>query len=125
MQYPTALKTSRMQAVLSYMNSGFLDLMAGGTIVVSIPLDAVCGVVSNDTLTFSGFPKSAAASSTNTITTAQLRPVSGSVISGLTVGIPGSGAQVIIDNSLNTLVLTNTQNVTVSGSPAPRIVHAA
>jgi len=113
-----------MQAVLSYMNSGFLDLMAGGTIVVTIPLDAVCGVVSNDTLTFSGFPKSAAASSANTITTAQLRPASGSVISGLTVGIPGSGAQVLIDNGLNTLVLANTQNVTVSGAPAPRIVHS-
>lgn len=125
MLYPTALKTARMQATATYLNSGFLDLMAGATIALSFPLDSVSGTVSADTLTFSGFPKVATVSSPNTITSAQLRPVSGTPITGLTVGILGSGAQVVIDNGVSTLALVATQIVTVSGAPSPRIVHAA
>lgn len=125
MLYPTALKTARMQAVVTYLNSGFLDLMAGGSIAVSVPLDSTSGAVSNDTLTFSGFPKSVASGGSYTLTSAQLRPVSGAVISGLTVGLPGSGAQVIIDNGVASLSLVATQMVTVAGSPGPRLVHTA
>jgi hypothetical protein len=125
MLYPTALKTARMQAVVTYLNSGFLDLMAGASIAVSVPLDATSGTVSNDTLTFSSFPKSVTSAGAYTITSAQLRPVSGSVITGLTVGLPGSGAQVIIDNGVASLALVATQVVTVAGSPGPRLVHAA
>lgn len=125
MLYPTALKTTRMQAVATYLNSGFLDLMAGSSIAVSLPLDVTSGTVSNDTLTFSSFPKSVTSAGAFTITSAQLRPLSGAVISGLTVGILGSGAQVIIDNSVSSLALVPTQVVTVAGSPGPRLVHAA
>lgn len=126
MQYPNNLKALRMTAQRDWMNSGFLELLnGGGGTLASVPLDSTSGTVVVDTLTLAGFPKTVTAALAGTIAAVRVRATDGQSITGITFGIPASGAQVIIDNGIGTLDLLSGQSVTVLASPAPRFVHAA
>lgn len=80
---------------------------AGGTLV-TFTLNDPCGTVAAKVLTFSGTPKSATASASGTAAKAELRDSNGVVIvNGLTVGLSGSGANIILDS----VAIINTRTV--------------
>lgn len=80
--------------------SGFLELLgASNELIAQVPLNATAGVVAGTTLTFSGFPKSATPALFGTaIASARLRTSGNAdLATGFTVGLAGSGAQVIVN----------------------------
>lgn len=97
---------------------GSLELLnAGGTVLASFPLNTPASTSSGAVTTFSGFPKSASGTA-GTVASARLRTSGGSDFrTGIGVGIPGSGAPVIVDNGVGTLVITGGQTVTVAAGP--------
>lgn len=97
---------------------GSLQLLAsGGGVLGSVTLNTPAGTATGAVLTFAGFPKSTSGTA-GTVASARLRTAAGADYkTGLTVGIPGSGAQVIVDNGLGTLVIGAGQTVTVAASP--------
>lgn len=107
----------RMQGVVSAIDdsgNGVLRLLAGGTILSSITLQNPCGTVSGTVLTFTGNLIDASASNTGLATAARIDDASGiTMISGLTVGIPGSGADILLTNGLNNTLVTAGQTVAV------------
>jgi len=118
--YSTAVKTARMNAVVTALGSSAkLQIGTAGmaTILATIVLDATAGTVSNGVLTLSGMPKNVAASAAGVAAAARLR-TSGDVdiITGLTVGT--SGTDIIIDNT--NIASGQTVNVT-----SVVITHAA
>lgn len=127
MTYSTAHKQARMTTTRDRLNAGSLVVTdSGGTTLFSVPLDNPSGTASGAVLTLAGFPKTVTASAGGTAAAAKL--VNSSAVdekTGLTVGIPGSGAAVIIDNGSGSLAITMLASVTVSGTPAPTLTHAA
>lgn len=127
MTYSTAHKQARMTTTRDRLNAGSLVVTdSGGTTLFSVPLDNPSGTASGAVLTLAGFPKTVTASAGGTAAAAKL--VNSSAVdekTGLTVGIPGSGAAVIIDNGSGSLAITALASVTISGSPAPTLTHAA
>lgn len=120
--YSAATKTARMTAVRDQIDAGSAGgkLEIGTTAMAAVlhttTLDTVCGTVSGSTLTMSGFPKTTAATATGTAAAARIRDSDNNdVVTGLTVGL--SGADVILDS----LSITNGQNVTISSAA---ITHA-
>lgn len=100
------------------LNGGTCDLLsAGGAVLASVVFGTPAGTSAGAVTTFSGFPKSATGSA-GTVASARFR-TSGAADykTGLTVGIPGSGAQVIVDNGAGTLAITAGQTVTVAINP--------
>ena len=121
MTYSTTVKNARMQAVVTEIgSSGKLEIGTAGmaSVLVTIPLDAVAGTVSNGVLTLSGFPKSdAEADASGFAAAARIRTGANvDVITGLTVGT--SGAAIVLD-SVN---INAGQAVTISSAT---ITHAA
>lgn len=102
MTYSTALKTARMNAIVSIAGSGAkLEIGTAGmtTILASFTFGSVIGTVSGDTLTFSGLPLSdTSADATGTAAEARIR-TSGNVdiITGLTVS--STSGNIILDNT--------------------------
>ncbi len=97
--YSAAELNSALQGRQARLNGGFLDLLdAGGAIVARATFDSPCGVVVASTLTFSGFPKTVTPAQTGVaIASARLRYASNTdAATGFTVGLAGSGAQVIV-----------------------------
>lgn len=127
MTYSTAHKSARMTTTRDRLNAGALQVVdAGGAVLFTVPLDNPCGSVSGAVLTMSGFPKTVTASGGGTAAAARLQNASSvDEKTGLTVGVPGSNAQVVIDNGSGTLAIALGASVTVSGSPAPTLTHAA
>lgn len=127
MTYSTAHKTARMTTTRDRLNAGSLQVVdAGGNALFSVPLNNPAGTVSGAMLTLAGFPKTVTASAGGTAASARLQNSSSAdEKTGLTVGVPGSGAQVTIDNGTGTLAVSLGASVTVSGSPAPTLTHAA
>lgn len=81
------------------LSNGFLDLLgAGGELISTTVLNATAGVVAGTTLTFSGFPKSSVPNVTGVaVASARLRTAGGAdLATGFSVGLAGSGAQVIV-----------------------------
>lgn len=116
--YNAATKTARMTAVRDQIDAGTgagtLEIGPTGlaTVCVTITLNDPSGTVSGNVLTFSGFPKTVAASATCTAGEARLKDSSGTaVITGLTVGT--SGTNIILDNT----AINSGQNVTINASP--------
>lgn len=106
---PTAINY-RLQGVVSAIDSGgsngSLVLLAGAVVAATDQLALPCGTVSGGILTFSGTPLLGTASATGIVTTAQIRNSAGNVVAaGLTVGIPGSTADVIIATGQNSLLV--------------------
>lgn len=101
---------ARLQGVADTIDSagnGFFVLTAGGTSVSSIQLSIPCGTVSGGVLTFVGTLVDPAAANTGTVDSAMVTDANGNaVVTGLTVGIPLSGREVIINNGLNSTVIS-------------------
>jgi hypothetical protein len=108
--YSTAAINARLQGVIDTIDAsgnGFFLLKAGSTTVSTIQLSNPCGTVSGGVLTFSGTLLDDSADATGTVDSASITDASGNVVvSGLTVGIPLTGAEVIISNGLNSLLIT-------------------
>jgi hypothetical protein len=119
-QYSSIAIDDRLQGVVTAIDdsgNGVLRLLAGGTIVSSITFPIPCGTVSGTVLTFTGNLIDASAAHTGFATAARIEDGAGNVmISGLTVGIPGSSADIILSNGLNSTLVTAGQTVSfVSG----------
>lgn len=121
--YTTAVKTARMTAVRDQIDlgagAGILKIRDSGNVVLaSITLADPSGTITNDVLTFSGFPRSdTSADATGTANNAIITDSSGTtVISGLTVGL--SASDIILDS----LSITTGQTVTLNSAT---ITHAA
>lgn len=108
----------RLQGVVSAVDigglPGSLKLFDGGVTVSTIALGIPCGTVSNEILTLGGTLLDPAASATGSVDSGALYDSNGDVvISGLTAGIPLSGADIIISNGLNSTLITAGQVVQV------------
>ena len=102
MTYSTALKTARMNAIVTTAGSGAkLEIGTTGmaTVLASFTFGSVLGTVFGDTLTFSGMPLSdTSADNTGVAAEARIR-TSGNVdvITGLTVS--STSGNIILDNT--------------------------
>lgn len=118
--YTTAVKNARLNAVATEIgNSGKLEIGTSGmsSTLATITLNSpAAGSASSGVLTFSGFPKTVAASASGTAAAARIRKSDNTdVITGLTVGT--SSADVILDST----AITSGQNVTINSAT---ITHA-
>lgn len=114
--YAASLKTNRLNLVLNALGSataptiptagasaGSLVIgtsaLSGATgVLATIPLPTTPATVAGSVLTIAGVPLSAVATGVGTAALAELRDNAGTVIvSGLTVGAAGSGADIIIN----------------------------
>lgn len=111
---PTAIN-DRLQGVVTAIGdsgSGLLKLMSGGTVISTIQLASPCGTVNGGVLTFTGTLLDPSAANTGSVSSAVITDGAGAVmISGLTVGIPLSGADIILSNGLNSTLITAGQVV--------------
>lgn len=120
--YATTVKTNRLQNVIDAIASKTYVVGSGtatagslvigttamATVLATITLSATPGVASGTALNISGLPLSSTASATGTAVVAEVRNNAGTVIiSGLTVGVSGSGADIII----NSVSITSGQTV--------------
>lgn len=114
--YSNAVLQSRGQVVADAINSGsgpgVIQLLnAGGGVLVSIPFDDPCGTPVNDLLTFTGFPKTAAATAGGDIASGRIVNSAGVVVrSGMSVGLPGVTPYEI---TVDALAIAIAQNLTV------------
>lgn len=110
----------RLNGVVSAIDdggtNGFLYLYANNSIVSTISLAYPAGTVNGGILTFGGTLLDPSAAGTGLVTAGVIADSNGNVmISGMTVGIPLSGAQILINNGLNTTLITAGQAVSVTG----------
>ena len=125
MTYQAAALAAFAAASVAPLNSGSLQLLdIGGAVLATYPLDALSSTAVGSVQTFYGFPKSTTATA-GTVASARFR-TSAAVDwkTGVSVGIPGSGAQVVVNNGSGTLVLTTGQTVTVSAGPTITLAGA-
>jgi hypothetical protein len=113
--YTTAVKNARLDAVASQIgNAGKLEIgtAAMAAILATFTLNSpAAAAASGGVLTFSGFPKTVAASATGTAAAARVRKSDNTdIITGLTVG--ASAADVILDSTS----ITSGQNVTLNSA---------
>lgn len=101
--YATGVKTDRMQVVADAIDAdaaaGYLEIgtAAMAETLITITFDGTCGTVTDDTLTFSGFPKTEDSTGNGNLAAARIKDGAGTVvISGLTVGT--SGTDIILDS---------------------------
>lgn len=111
--YSPAAITARMNGVVTAIGNGAnLILKAGGTTVSTIALASPAGTVNGGILTFTGTLLDPAAAATGDVNSGAIYDSTGTVvISGLSVGIPLSGADIIISNGLNSTIITAGQTV--------------
>ena len=125
MTYQAAALAAFAAASIAPMNGGALQLLdSGGGVLAACTLDTPCSTVSAAVQTFAGFPKSATAAA-GTVASARFRTAAAADWkTGVPVGIPGSGAQVVVNNGSGTLALTTGQTVTVSAGPTITLAGA-
>lgn len=102
MTYSAQEKSDVMTGRMTRLNGGSMELLGGaGQVVAVVPLNNPSGTVSSTTLTFGGFPKTVTPALTGVaIASAQLKDSGGAVRkSGITTGLSGSGAQVILSKT--------------------------
>jgi hypothetical protein len=114
---PTAINF-RLEGVADAVDaagpSGSLRLLAGATVVSTISLSFPCGSASGGVLTFTGTLVDPSAANTGVVDAGAIYNAAGSVIvSGLTAGIPLSGADILINNGLNSTLINSGQVVQV------------
>jgi hypothetical protein len=121
--YDTATKTLRMQAVRDQIDSGpgpgTIEICTAGfaSVLLTFTLSDPGSTVANDVLTLTGMPKTANASAAGTAAVARIKDSTGTVrVNNLTVGT--SGADVIISNT----AITNGASYSLT---AGSINHAA
>lgn len=113
--YTTAVKNARLDAVTTQIGSaGKLEIGTTGmaaTLATFTLNSPAAGAASSNVLTFSGFPKTVAASATGTAAAARIRKSDNTdVITGLTVGT--SAADIILDSTS----ITSGQNCTLNSA---------
>jgi len=119
--YATALKSTRMNAVISAIDvnasPAFIEVMTGASaVLVSITLSDPSFTESGGVITMAGAPKSGVATGSGTAALARIKDGGGNIIvSGLTVGTSGA------DINLNSTSITTGQTVTLSSAT---ITHA-
>ena len=103
---------------------GSIQILDSGSVVLTThPLNTPASTSAGPVSTFAGFPKSAAALASGNAASARLRTSGGADYkTGLSVGIAGSGAQVIIDNGAGTLAITAGASVQIAAGPT--LTHA-
>jgi len=110
--YSLPVINARLQAVANTIDAagspGYLIIRDNsGTTLSTIQLARPCGTVNGGILTFTGTLLDPAATATGTAENAIITDASGAVmISGLTVGIPLSSADIIMSNGLNSTVIS-------------------
>jgi len=99
--YASALRSTRMTATRSTCAGGALQLLdAGGNVLSSHPLSPIGGTVADGVWTMEFADATAAALATGTATAARIRNSGDAdVVTGLTVGLTGSGADVELQNT--------------------------
>lgn len=114
--YSSTAIDDRLLGVVAAIDSGGSNgsfvMRQGGTVLSTISLAVPCGTVSGGVLTFSGTLIDPSAAATGTVDTVVIKNSAGdTIVSGFTVGIPLSSAEVIISNGLNSKVITAGQVV--------------
>lgn len=124
--YSTAAKNARLNAVAATIDAGSgpgvlqIGTTAMGTVLASITLADPCAAsASGGVLTFSGFPRSDTSADANgTAAAARIRDSNGNdVITGLTVGLPGSGADIIFESvsfNVGEIITLNSATITAN-----------
>jgi hypothetical protein len=118
--YSQTAINGRLNAVVSAIDqgltNGYLYLYANNSVVSTIQLAYPAGTVNGGILTFGGTLLDPSAAGTGLVTAGVITDSNGNVmISGMTVGIPLSGAQILINNGLNTTAISSGQAVSVTG----------
>lgn len=91
---------------------GQLILLAGSTPISTITLQIPCGTVSGGVLTFTGSLIDPSAAGVGNCTGGKIQDSNGNlIVSGLTAGIPGATADIIITNGLNSTFINAGQVV--------------
>lgn len=117
--YNVAVKTARMTATRDYFANGAIELLSGATVVASHGLELDGGDVAGDVWTLVLDAATVAAAAAGTVDGARVvNAAAAAHLTGLTVGVAGSGADVILDN----LVVAEGQNITINSAT---ITHAA
>lgn len=110
----TSLKTAYLNAEVSDLGSGsFIEICTASytTVLAVVTFNTIAGTVSGTTLTYSGMPKTVAASNSGTPALARTKKADGTVVrNGITVGL--SGAELIVDS----MTFTAGQNVTLNSA---------
>lgn len=123
--YSTAAKNARLEAVVNTIDAGSgpgvlqIGTASMAVVLADITLADPSGTVSGGVLTFSGFPRSdSSANATGVAAAARIRDSNGAdVITGLTVGTPGSGADIILETTnidAGEIVTLNTATITAN-----------
>lgn len=115
--YSTTAINARLNGVVSVIDGGGgpgkLNVYAGALLLAAVPLGTPSGTVSGGVLTFT-VPETVVSVGAGIATSVSITDFTGAVmISGLTVGVPLSGANVIVSNGLNTLQFNIGQVVTL------------
>jgi hypothetical protein len=99
--YTTAVKNARLDAVVTQIGSGGkLEIGTAGmaTVLATFTLESTAGTSSGGVLTFSGFPKQDGADASGTAAAARIRKSDNTdIVTGLTVGT--SASDIILDNT--------------------------
>ena len=99
-------------AVGSGGSNGRFIMKAGGTTLSTITLANPCGTVTGGVLTFTQPLVDPSAAATGNVNNVVITNSAGdTIISGFTVGIPLSSAEVIISNNLNSTLITAGQTI--------------
>lgn len=110
--YTIAGINAKLQGLADYIGAGTLLLVDTSTTLSTLTFASPCGEVDGGVLTFSGPLIDSAAVASGTVTKGQIYSDGGIlVIDNLTVGIPLSGAEIVISNGLNSLAITAGQTV--------------
>lgn len=107
---------ARLQGLVNVIGAngnGFIVLMDGSTTLVAIQLANPCGTVSGGVLNFDGTMLDTATGTGSADVCNVTDALGVDMITGLTVGIPFSGAEVIISNGLNSTAISSGQIVQV------------
>ena len=116
-KYSTVAINYRLQGVVTATGiggNGNLVLTANGMTVSTISLANPCGTVDGGVLTFIGTLVDPAAANTGIVDAGAIYNGAGNLVaSGLSVGIPLSGYDIIISNGLNSTLITAGQTVQV------------
>jgi hypothetical protein len=124
--YSTAAKNARLNAVAATIDAGSgpgvlqIGTTAMGTVLATIVLADPCAAsASGGVLTFSGFPRSDTSADANgTAAAARIRDSNGNdVITGLTVGLVGSGADIIFESvsfNVGEIITLNSATITAN-----------
>jgi hypothetical protein len=92
--------------------NGALVLLAVSTPISTITLQKPSGIANSGVLTFSGSLIDPSAGATGTVTGGRIQDSNGNItVSGLTAGIPGSGADIVISNGINSTLINVGQTV--------------